>query len=128
MRLIILFIGLFCITSMAAGTERTVDKAKLQAAMQLYVQRNQINGAILQLDTKTGEVRPLYPTQAHPMIIAMGENFVLCTDLRDKAGNTKPLDLYMAPSGRSFTVFHTEIDNRAPLTKFIKDGLAKPLR
>lgn len=128
MRLIILLIGILGVTSMAAASERTVDKAKLQAAMQLHIQRNLVNGAILQLDTRTGEVQPLYPTQAHPMVIVMGKNFVLCTDLRDKAGNTKPLDLYLAPSGRSYTVFHAEIDNRAPLTKFIRDGLAKPLR
>lgn len=128
MRLIIFLAGMLFTISVAAASERTVDKAKLQAAMQLHIQRNLVNGAILQLDTKTGDVRPLYPTQAHPMVIAMGENFVLCTDLRDKAGNAMPLDLYMTPSGRSFTVFHTEIDNRAPLTKLIKKGLAKPIR
>jgi hypothetical protein len=128
MRLVIFVLGMFCMMSTVTAGERTVDKAKLQAAMQMHIQRNLVNGAILHLDTKTGDVRPLYPTQAHPMVIAMGENFVLCTDLRDKAGKARPLDLYMAPSGRSFTVFHTEIDNRAPLTKLIKKGLAKPLR
>lgn len=128
MRLMILVLGLLSITSMTTKAEGTVDKAKLQAAMQQHIQRNLVNGAILQLDINTGDVRQLYPTQAHPMVIAMGDNFVLCTDLRDKAGNAMPLDLYMAPSGRSFTVFHTEIGNRAPLKKFMNGGLAKPLR
>lgn len=128
MRFMILVLGLLTLMSTGTWAEGTVDKARLQAAMQQHIQRNLVNGAILHLDTETGDVRPLYPTQAHPMVIAMGDNYVLCTDLSDKSGKTLPLDLYMAPNGRSFTVFHAEIDNRAPLKKFMKDGLAKPLR
>lgn len=128
MRLVILFFGLLSFTSVAVAAEGTVDKARLQAAMQQHIERNLVNGAILHLNTETGVVRPLYPTQAHPMVIVMGDYFVLCTDLRDKAGNAMPLDLYMAPRGRSFSVFHTEIGNRTPLATFMKKGIAKPLR
>lgn len=128
MRLTILILGLVSIVSMSASAAGTVDKARLQAAMQQHIQRNLIDGAILQLNTENGKVRPLYPTQAHPMVIVMGDHFVLCTDLRDKAGNAMPMDLYMATSGRSFTVFHTEIGNRAPLLRLLKNGMAKPLR
>lgn len=128
MRVVLLFLSLLSLVSTSAAANGTVDKARLQAAMQQHIERSLVDGAILHLDTDTGEVKALYPTQAHPMVIAMGDNFVLCADLRDKAGNTMPLDLYMAPSGRSYKVFHSEINNRVPLTKFIKKGLAKPLR
>ncbi len=128
MRSLILVLGILSLISAGASAKETVDRARLQAAMQQHIERSLVDGAILHLDTETGKVRSLYPTQAHTMIIAMGDNFVLCTDLRDKAGNTMPLDLYMAPRGRSFTVFHTEIDNRAPLKTFMRKGLAKPLR
>ncbi len=128
MRIVLLVIGLLGLISTHAAAMGTADKARLQAAMQQHIERSLVNGAILHLDTDTGEVRALYPTQAHPMIISLGENFVLCADLRDKAGNTMPLDLYMAQSGRSYKVFHSEINNRVPLKKFIKKGLAKPVR
>lgn len=128
MRVILLFLGLLSLVSTGAAANGTVSKARLQAAMQQHIERSLVHGAILHLNTETGEVKPLYPTQAHPMVIAMGDNFILCTDLRDKAGNAMPLDLYMAPSGRSFKVFHSEIGNREPLRKFMKNGLAKPLR
>ena len=128
MRFLFVFLGLLTLSWTDAAAGGVVDKARLQAAMQQHIGRSLVDGAILHLDTKTGEVTSLYPTQAHPMIIAMGDNFVLCTDLRDKAGNMMPLDLYMAPSGRSFKVFHAEINNRKPLKTFMKKGLAKPLR
>lgn len=120
--------GLLSLASTGVHAQSVIDKARLQAAMQQHIERNLVDGAILHLDTRTGEVRSLYPTQAHPMVIGMGEYFILCADLRDKAGNAMPLDLYMAPSGRSFTVFHTEINNRAPLKLLMKKGLAKPMR
>ncbi len=128
MRILVVFLGLLTLAWTDAAAGGVVDKARLQAAMQQHIGRSLVDGAILHLDTETGEVKSLYPTQAHPMVIVMGDNFVLCTDLRDKAGNTMPLDLYMAPSGRSFKVFHSEIDNRLPLKTFMKKGLAKPLR
>lgn len=127
-RITVILLGLLGFSTINAHAGGVVDKARLQAAMQQHIERNLVNGAILHLDTVTGEVRSLYPTKAHPMVIEMGDYFILCADLRDKAGKAIPLDLYMAPRGRSFTVFHTEINNRVPLNKFMKKGLAKPLR
>jgi hypothetical protein len=128
MRLMIAALGLLAVTSISAKAGGTVDKARLQAAMQQHIQRQAVEGAILHFDTATGKVKSLYPTQAHPMVIAMGDHFVLCTDLRDKSGNAMPLDLYMARKGRSFVVFHSEIDNRDPLQRLMKKGVARPLR
>ena len=114
--------------SLGARAEGTVERARLQAAMQQHIERSQIDGALLRLDPETGRIERLYPTQAHPSILASGDYFVLCTSLRDEAGNSTTLDLYMAQRGRSFTVFHTEIGNRTPLMKLLKDGVVEPLR
>ena len=62
------------------------------------------------------------------MLALAEENFILCADLRDKDGNAMPLDLYMAPRGRSYAVFHSEIDNRTLLQKLMSDGAVTPLR
>jgi len=127
MRMMIAVLGLLlCIPS--ANAKGTVDKARLHAAMQQHIQRNVVDGAILHFDTKTGEVNPLYPTEAHPMVITMGDHFVLCTDLRNKLGEAMPLDLYMTRKGRSYIVFHSEINNRAPLHRLLDKGIAKPFR
>ena len=128
MRMIIAVLGLLASISTSANAGGTVDKARLQAAMQQHIQRHVIDGAILKFDADTGVVKQLYPTKAHPMVIAMGDHFVLCTDLRDKFGNEMPLDLYMARKGRSYVVFHSEIDNRLPLQRLLKKGIARPIR
>lgn len=128
MRMMIAVLGLLATASVSAHADVTLDKARLQAAMQQHIQRHVIDGAILHFDAETGEVKPLYPTKAHPMVIAMGDHFVLCTDLRDKSGNEMPLDLYMARNGRNFVVFHSEINNRTPLQRLLKQGMARPLR
>ena len=122
-------LGLSSPTSVAAGTaESTMDKARLQAAMQKHIERQMVGDAILHLDVDEGKVKALYPTQAHPMILKMGEHFVLCSDLKDEAGRSLPIDLYMAQRGKRFVVFHTEIGNRAPLKTLMSRGLVKPLR
>ena len=128
MRLATLLLALLSIMSMGAAAEETVDRVRLQAAMQQHIERNLVDGAILHLNAETGRLEPLYPTQAHPVILTSGDYFVLCTDLRDKAGNSTPLDLYMAPRGRSYAVFRSEIGNRTPLMKLLKDGVVTPLR
>ncbi|MGI9508042.1 MAG: hypothetical protein ACR2QJ_01680 [Geminicoccaceae bacterium] len=128
MRMMIVVLGLLASASLSAHAEGTVSKARLQAAMQLHIERHIVDGAILHFDTDSGEVRSLYPTKAHPMVIAIGDHFVLCTDLRDVSGNEMPLDLYMARKGRSYVVFHSEINNRSPLQRLLKKGIARPVR
>lgn len=116
------------LTAGSAAAQDIADKARLQAAMQRYIERHTVNGAILNFDISTGDVALLYPTQAHSMVLALGDHYVLCTDLRDKAGHAVPLDVYLAQNGRSYVVFHAEIDNRAPLGRLISKGIAKPIR
>ena len=127
-KLSVLLLGLLLFCWDSADAAGVVNKARLQAVMQQHIERQLVDGALLHFDIKTGDVQRLYPTKAHPMVFEMGDYFVLCADLRDTAGKSVPLDLYLAPSGRFFTVFHSEINNRAPLRKLMKKGLAKPLR
>ena len=96
MRLAMMLLVLLGTASLGARAEGTVERARLQAAMQQHIERSQIDGALLRLDPETGRIERLYPTQAHPSILASGDYFVLCTSLRDEAGNSTTLDLYMA--------------------------------
>jgi hypothetical protein len=98
------------------------DKAGLQAAMQRHIQRNLVDGAYLHLKTKTGEVQRLQPVTPHPMIMKMGQHFVLCFDFRDAEGKAVEIDFYLARRNRSFVVFHAAIENRAMLMRFMKAG------
>ncbi len=100
------------------------DKAALQAAMQQHIERSVVKGTWLKVNWETGSTRPLHPVTAHPMIVKLGENYVLCTDFRDDKGGNVNADFYMARRGKGFVVFQTEIDNRGPLTRLWKEGKA----
>jgi len=113
--------------SLAHATDTTELKAKLQASMQRSVERRLVDGALLSLDFETGETTQLYPVEAHPMILAMGDHFVLCSDLKALDGTSKTVDYYMAKNGNRYSIFRTEIDNRAPLKALMKAGKAHHL-
>jgi len=105
-----------------AETVSTADRSGLQAAMFQYIDRQAVEGMFLHMDMRDGSVQGLAPAKAHPMILQMGKNFVLCTDFFNKEGKSVNVDFYVARRGASFVIFHTEVDNRAPLDKLIKDG------
>jgi len=103
------------------------QKASLQAAMQQHINRNLVNDAYLQLNMETGEVRPLHPVTAHPIILKMGEYFVLCADFRDEKGNSVNVDFYLARQDQSYVVFHSAVDERDQLMALMKQGKAERL-
>lgn len=132
MRIAFLFLLAFSLiipgpAARADNIDNTAEKARLQAAMQQFIDRQSVDNALLFLDMKTGTTKRYYPVKAHPMIMQMGGHFVLCADLKDERGQSVPVDFYLAPDGRRFVVYHTEIDNRAPLKTLMKRGIVKKL-
>lgn len=106
-----------------AGTKMSAaEKALLQAGMQQHIDRGLIDGAWLSVDLGTGNVSALHPVTAHPMIMKMGEHFVLCSDFRDTKGNAVNVDFFMTRRGKGFVVFQMVVDNRAPLMAMMKAG------
>ncbi|MDX1402238.1 MAG: hypothetical protein R3245_09975 [Kiloniellales bacterium] len=104
---------------------RVGEKAALQAAMQRHIDRNLVNGVFLYLDTTNGEVRDLYPSKAHSVILRMGDYFVLCSDFRDKDGKSVNVDFYLARDGDRYVVFHSAIDDRRILKGLLSEGKAE---
>lgn len=101
------------------------EKTKLQAALQQHIERNLVNGRYLQLDAATGQVHPLTPFKPHPVILRMGEYFVLCSDFRNDKGQTINVDFYVAKRGQSYTIFHSAADGDALLRRLMKEGRIK---
>ena len=120
-----LSIAALCLTFAGPAGANTVLKAQLQATVQQHIERQMVDGAVLHLDSKQGEVIELYPSQAHTSIFQMDDHFVLCAELRDKTGRKLPLDVYLARRGKSFVVFRAEIGNRAVFDSLYKRGLIK---
>jgi hypothetical protein len=98
------------------------DKAALQAAMQRYIDQQTVEGVYLHLDRESGEVQKLHPLTPHPMIMRMGENYVLCFDFKDSAGKDVNIDFYLAPKKSSFVVFLATVNDHDLLYRLKKDG------
>ena len=112
--------------SAAGDSLKPSEKASLQAAMFQHIDGLLVNGAFLKLNAKDGRAEPLAPTKAHPMILRMGEHFVLCSDFRGADGKDVNIDFYMARAGAKFVVFHTEVGNRKPLEQLMSAGKIQP--
>lgn len=121
-----LFLGLSPGLFASSGYALTLgEKASLQAALQRHVDRQMVGGVYLYLDASTGETKSLHPVTAHPMIMQMGDKFVLCFDFRDGKGKTVEVDYYLAAKNNSYVVYHTAINNRQLLMRLVKAGKVK---
>ena len=114
--------ALFLACGANAATLSPADKAGLQSAMVQHIDRQLVEGAYIDLDLKSGDVRRLVPAKNHPMVLQMGEHFVLCTDFKTKAGDSVNMDFYVARRGKFFVIYRTEIANRAPLEALMQAG------
>ena len=126
----VLALALACSPQIAnAKSELTLaDKVLLQATMQQSIDRVVIDGVFLSLDRKDHSIRKLYPAKNHPMIMRMGDHYILCANFRDDKGEDINVDFYMAPKGKSFVVYHTAIDDRATVQSLMKKGVVVSAR
>ena len=110
-----------------AADPNAATRVRLQGFLQSHIDRVLVDGAYLAVDLATGEVRKLYPTTAHPMIMTFGSHYVLCSEFRDSAGKPIEMDFYTAARGNGHIVFRTEVANRAPLMALMDKGKVQRL-
>ena len=121
--------GLLALPTFAASpTINAAEKASLQAAMFQHIDRQLIQGSFLHVDFKGGVVEKLSPAKAHPMMLKLGNHYVLWTSFRCADGKDVNVDFYAARSDGGYSIFHTVIDNRGPLMALIKAGKVKPIK
>ena len=110
------------VNTASASSIAVDDQVALQATMASYIEAHLVDGVIPHVMLDKGEVVQLVPTKAHPMILSMGDDFVLCTDFRTEDGTFVNVDFYVARAGDGFVIFQTEIANRGPLEKMMEAG------
>lgn len=96
------------------------ELVRLQATLQIHIERNLVAGALLQLDEKTGEIRQLYPAKAHPKIIVLGNYFYLCADFRDTDGKDVRINFYAAKDGDKYVIFQTTFEDNEELERLVE--------
>ncbi len=112
----------------ALADKDAADLAALQVVMQRHIDSQLIDGALHHLDLETGQVVRYYPTEAHAMVMAIGDDYILCTDLASTDGASVPVDFYVTPTDDGYRVYQTEIDNREPLRALIGKNQVERIR
>lgn len=112
----------------ALADKDAADLAALQVVMQRHIDSQLIDGALHHLDLETGNVVRYYPTEAHAMVMAIGDDYILCTDLASTQGASVPVDFYVTPTDDGYRVYQTEIDNREPLRALIDKNQVERIR
>lgn len=125
----IFLVGFMCLAAAIspahAGEQLTTsEKILLQATMQRSIASHLVDGEYFYFDTAAAKVRVLYPAKTHPMILRMGQHFILCTNFRKSDGTPVNVDFYITRQDDNFVVFDTVVANRAPIKKLMQDGLA----
>ncbi len=77
---------------------------ELQAAMQTYIDKNSVDGALRVNDTETGSTLSLYAVKAHPMVMRMGDGFELCAEFKDADGKDMQVNFMINQSGKDYVV------------------------
>lgn len=90
--------------------------------MQRHIDRVLVNDVFVSVDLAGGGLEHYHPTKAHKTILQGDGYYVLCSDMRDQAGKSVPVDYYMVKARRGYRVFRTEIGNRKPLRALMKAG------
>ena len=115
-------------SSYAAAEVTRNERIVLQATMQQSIARNLINGRYFYFDVRKSEVNAIYPAKTHPMILEMGDHFILCTDFRNGDGDAVNVDFYVTRKDDTFVVFDTVVENRTPIERMMKAGLVKMVK
>lgn len=108
--------------------DTTELKITLQSSLQRSIERLMVDGALRHMNFESGELEDYYPVENHPMIISLGDHYVMCSDLKRSDGTSVQVDYYLTAKGNRWALVQTEIDNRKPLKALMKAGKAKMLK
>lgn len=112
----------FGISPALAGSISDSELVSLQVTMQSHIDATLVEGAMLSMDAASGNVMHYYPTKAHPKVMTMGDNFIMCAEMVDENGNNSMANFYIARAGAKFMVFQTTVGSDPILEKLMKDG------
>lgn len=111
-----------------SGEAAAANKALLQATAQLHLDAMSVDGAIIHLDSRTGDFIELYVSQSHPVVYQVDDNYVLCADLVMADGDRRTIDIYVADLGGRYKITETIIGDRTTLKKLMAEGRTKRLQ
>lgn len=107
--LVFAWLAIIPVKSEELSTELQVE---LQTAMLQFTESILVDGGYSYVDTKEGALRTVYPANVHPFIVTMGDDYFVCSEMIDDAGNTINADFLVRRIDDQYKVVQLILDNR----------------
>jgi len=115
-----LMIGTLLASPVIAGDITTDVKTKLQSAMIAHVDGVSVDGAYTYLDTTTNAIETVYPANVHPLVLSVGLDFFVCSEMINEKGDAVTADFLVREVEGNYTVVQMIVNNRAALQAAMK--------
>ena len=103
-----------------AGKLSTELQVELQTAMLTYNDSILADGSYRYLDTRSDSMRIVYPANAHPFVVTLGEDYFVCSEFINDKGNTITADYLVRKIGGQYKVVQMILDDRESLQRAMK--------
>ena len=116
-----LVVGWLITGIVSAGGPSAELQVELQAAMLTHVDAVAVDGAYTYLDTKTDTLTTVYPANVHPFVVAVGDDYFVCSEMIDEAGDTVTADFLVRSVDGSYRVVQMIVNDREAVESAIKN-------
>lgn len=90
-------------------------QVELQTAMLTYTESLLVDGGYTYIDTNSDALKTVYPANIHPFIVQLGEDFVVCSEMVDDAGNSVTADYVVRSIDGKYRVVQMLVNDRDSL-------------
>lgn len=103
-----------------AGSLSAEIQVKLQTAMMTHIDAVVVDGAYTYVDTENDRLATVYPANVHPFVLAVGDDYFVCSEMISEAGDTVTADFLVRNIGGSYRVVQMIINDREAVEGAIK--------
>ena len=95
-------------------------QVELQSAMLTFNDSILVDGSYRYLDTTSDTMRIVYPANAHPFIVTLGDDYFVCSEFINDKGVTITADYLVRQVGEQYKVVQMILDDRESLQQAMK--------
>lgn len=95
-------------------------QVELQSAMLAHNDSILVDGSYRYLDTGSDSMRVVYPANAHPFVVTLGEDYFVCSEFINDKGDTVTADYLVRKVEDKYKVVQMILDDRESLSKAMK--------
>ncbi len=123
MRKTLLVLALLGFAAPASAADISTEvMVRLQVAMQEFIDERTVDGAYSYIDAESAQLRTVYPANVHPMVLAYGDDYFVCSELVDETGENLTADFLVRQIGDEYRVVQFILDDRPLVSAAMSKG------